>query len=256
MLKRFAIALAALSIGLMGCSQPPAQLASGAKETQGAKMLATTPRGDGSTTPTGIPLDADWKKQGYAFAVKNLKHPSWGLAHAERNLQNALSLAELEHLDVDRDVLFAAAYLHDLGGMPGHEKEGVDHAVRSAELAPSLLQSWGFPMAKLPKVKDAILSHVYYGTVSPTCPEAKVFHDADLLDFLGTMGTLRLVAATHELSSDATLASPLKIARQFADDLPGKLFTEAAKAQAKLRVSETQSFFRTLAPYTFNDNAL
>ena len=259
MLKNvFVVSAAALLVLLTACAHVPEAVNGAAfkKSPDAARALrhASSARA-GNTTLTGIPLDTPWKQQEYGFAVKNVKHPAWGLSHSERDLQIALALAAQESLSVDRDVLFAAAYVHDLGGIGTFQKPGVDHAVRSAELAEPLLKAWGFPMEKWPKVKEVILGHVYYGP-APTGPEARVFHDADLLDFLGTMGVSRLLAATQDGGPDATMAGSLKTAKSFAADLPGKLTTAAARQQAKIRVAEMNAFFETLAPYTFDGNAL
>ncbi|MDB5101425.1 MAG: hypothetical protein JWM80_5846 [Cyanobacteria bacterium RYN_339] len=250
--KTLSAMFAALAL-LTACGRVPE--ATVATPVQKATVAAAAKARADNATPTGLPLDAPWKQQEYAFAVKNVKHPAWGLSHAERDLQIALALAAQERLAVDRDVLFAAAYLHDLGGLKGFEKEGVDHGVRSAELAEPLLKAWGFPMAKFPKVKDVIMGHVYYGP-APTGDEARVFHDADLLDFLGTMGVIRLLAATQDGGPDATMAGGLKTAKQFATELPRKLTTAAAREQAKTRVAEMNAFFQTLDPYTYDGNAL
>lgn len=99
-------------------------------------------------TATGIPLDAECKVKLNDFAVENIVHQSWGYPHAERNYHSTLKLAELEGIEVDKDVLFAAALLHDLGGLPPYEQEGVDHGVRSAEIGIPLLLSFGFPKNK------------------------------------------------------------------------------------------------------------
>ncbi len=50
-------------------------------------------------------------------------------------------------------MLFAAAFLHDIGGFAPYEDPNVDHGLRSAQVAEPLLKSWGFPMAKFPQVK-------------------------------------------------------------------------------------------------------
>jgi uncharacterized protein len=264
MSKTHLLALAIATIALVsGCGSKPAQTGTdnhqGQVTTFSAHHSPASPLGKAKrsvdSTPTGILLDTAWKQQEYAFALKNVQHPAWGLAHAERDLQNALTLAAQEKLTVDHDVLFAAAYLHDLGGLGTFQKPGIDHAVRSAELAMPLLQSWGFPMEKWPTVKEVILGHVYYGP-APTGPEAKVFHDADVLDFLGTMGIVRIVATTEEEGPTATLAGPFKTLHEFATQLPGKLVTDAARAQAKVRVAEMNQFFQTLDPYAFEGNAL
>src|SRR3990167_1994427 len=87
------------------------------------------------TTPTGIPLDAAWKQKIYQYAINNVKHSAWGLAHAERDYQLSHQLANQEGITIDSDIIFAAAFLHDLGGIVPFKKEGMEHSARSVELA-------------------------------------------------------------------------------------------------------------------------
>lgn len=207
------------------------------------------------STSTGIPLDIEWKKLEYKYAQEHVVHPSWGLAHAERDYRNAVMLAEREKMIVDKDVLFAAAYLHDLGGIGSFQKEHVDHAVRSVELAEPLLRGWGFPMSKWASVKETILGHVYYGA-APTLPEAIVFHDADCLDFLGDIGIARLYAASSELSKgEANLADSTKAIVSLQKQIPEKLITNAAKADSLVRVAETNEFLNKLSLYNYDAKA-
>lgn len=140
-----------------------------------------------SSTPTGILLDSPWKSSLYKFAQDNIKHPSWGITHSERNYQLTKKLAEKEEIIIDEDVLFAAAFLHDLGGLAPYEKPGVDHAVRSAEIAGPILEKMNFPMEKLTQVQEIILGHGYYNPATGS-DVSKLFRDADILDFLGSIG--------------------------------------------------------------------
>src|SRR4051812_47073217 len=59
-----------------------------------------------------IPLDTPWKIAIHNFAIAHLQHSAWGVAHSERDYLLSVELAEKDGLAVDRDVLFAAAYLH------------------------------------------------------------------------------------------------------------------------------------------------
>ena len=95
-------------------------------------------------TPSGIPLDAPWKMVVYEFATSKLEHSAWGFQHSERDYQLALLLAESEGLLIDRDVLFAAAFLHDLGAFEPFAVAGAEH---SRSLQDSRLDSGanGFP---------------------------------------------------------------------------------------------------------------
>jgi uncharacterized protein len=189
-------------------------------------------------TLTGIPLDAPWKVRLYGFARKKLLHPAWGWTHSERDYALAFKIAASERLRIDSDVLFAAAFTHDIGAVGDFQKEGVDHAVRSAELAKPLLLQAGFPAAKWPAVEDAILGHMHDKTPSDR-PEAVVLHDADTLDFLGYIGVARRLAVTGNATD---YGSGLKRISDFADKLPTRLVTRTAKSMAQVRTAEMQAF--------------
>jgi uncharacterized protein len=202
-----------------------------------ARQEAASPPAEATATPAGIPLDSAWRRAVHAHAQANLAHPSWGWRHSERNYLLAMSLAEAEGLSVDADVLFAAAFLHDWGGIAPFASPGVDHAVRSVELAEPFLRDAGFPMEKFPAVRAAILGHMY--DKEPEGPEAIVMHDADALDFLGALGSARLLAATGE-GDDYDLA--LRRIERFAVDIPPRLKTEAAQRMAPERVAVMTDF--------------
>ncbi len=201
---------------------------------------------DQTQTPTGIPLDTPWKKEIYTFAVKNVKHPSWGVAHSERNYNLARELAKTDGIVLDGDVLFAASFLHDVGGIGSFAKQGVDHAVRSVEIAEPLLAQWGFPAAKMAQVKEMILGHVYYQP-APASEAAQAFRDADILDFIGAIGIARIFAITQEPgTADPSLGSMAKLAREFADTLPAKCSLKASEAVSKRRQFESKLFLDRL----------
>ena len=190
-----------------------------------------------TATPAGIPLDSAWRRAVYEQANTHLQHPSWGVRHSERNYVLGMALAEAEGLTVDADVLFAAAFLHDWGGIAPFAVAGKDHAVRSVELAGPFLTEAGFPMEKFPAVRAAILGHMY--DKEPEGAEAVVLHDADALDFLGALGAARLLAATADRPDyDQALG---RIER-FAVDIPPRLKTAAARALAGDRVEVMTDF--------------
>ncbi len=206
-------------------------------------------------TETGIPLDQPWKIQLYQFAQKNVVHPSWGITHSERDFQVTVALAKTQNSPIDIDILFAAAFLHDLGGIGSFQKEGVDHAVRSVELAGPLLQSFGFPMSKFDAVKEMILGHTYYGPV-PQSPQAQFFREADVLDFLGIIGITRILAITQEPGQSGKLSSTVGLLNKFIIELPTKLLSPYSKSLAIKRVKEMQDFMSVLKVETFGGKAL
>jgi len=193
-------------------------------------------------TLTGIPLDAQWKRTIYSFAREKLLHPAWGWTHSERDYQLASEVARKERLQVDTDILFAAAFTHDIGAIGDFQKEGVDHAIRSAELAEYLLRDAGFPVAKWPAVREAILGHMF-DKVAGSRAESIVLHDADALDFLGTVGVARRLSVTGTAHSYS--GGVAKIG-EFADRLPGRLVTGTAQRMSKIRVTEMRRFLQQL----------
>ena len=53
-------------------------------------------------TPTGILIDTNWKNALYEFALKNIRHPAWGIAHSERDYQMTKILAEKEKVELEQ----------------------------------------------------------------------------------------------------------------------------------------------------------
>jgi uncharacterized protein len=207
-----------------------------------------------TTTPTGILLDKPWKASLQEFAVKNVVHASWGYSHSERNYHNTKWISDAEGLQIDEEVLLAAAFLHDVGGLPGFEKEGVDHGVRSAEVGIPLLRAWGFPESKLAMVEQIIIDHIYYGP-KPTHPWARAFRDADMLDFLGAMGVSRILAATLEMGTYPSIKNSVNTIEALSKKLPPEFSFSSSKREGHKRLLETQNFLRTLKTYSFETKA-
>ena len=110
-----------------------------------AMLWATPAAGAVKMTATGIALDAPWKVTIYNLARTKFKHPAWGWQHCERNYQIALQLARGDRLIVDKDVLFAAAFLHDMAAFPPYEMKGVEHGLRAAYTSVAVLRNAAFP---------------------------------------------------------------------------------------------------------------
>ncbi len=198
------------------------------------------------TTESGIPLGAPWQHTIYEFAQSKLKHPARGWAHSERDCNLALELATAEKLAVDKDVLFAAAFLHDVGAIDPYSQDNVDHALRSTQVGEELLRQAGFPMEKFPAVKEAILGHMYDAIPSKR-GEAIVLHDADTLDFMGTIGVARQLSTTGD---ETDFSRSVATIEKGAEKLSSKLLTQAARAVGVERAQEMKSFLKTLEAET------
>jgi uncharacterized protein len=198
-----------------------------------------------SASESGIALDSNWKVAVYEFAKENLVHTAWGVEHYERNYLLGLDLAKAESLQIDEDVLFAAAFLHDMGVFEPYVVTDAEHSQTATENIESVLNSTDFPAKKIPDVKAAILAHMFYADV-PDNNTAIVLHDADTLDFLGIIGVTRILSLStrHPWASD--LQTAVATLENFSEQLPASLKTQAAKTMAEARVVEMRNFLETL----------
>jgi uncharacterized protein len=201
-----------------------------------------------ATTVSGIPLDAPWKATIYAFAQAHFHHPAWGWQHSERDYRLAMEVAHGDGMTVDPDVLFAAAFLHDMAAFAPYEEPKVEHGDVAARKSEPILRDAGFPMAKFPAVQSAMREHMYYTPVG-TIPEAIALHDADSLDFLGAAGAARILALTGEAKPDIQPA--LKTLRGFVTEIPPKLVTRTAKRIGAERAAELTRFLDSVREETF-----
>ncbi|HEV3092414.1 MAG TPA: HD domain-containing protein [Candidatus Cybelea sp.] len=214
-----------------------------------AVLLAVTPI---PQTATGIPLDAPWKVTIYDLARARFHHPAWGWQHSERNYRIALVLAQGDGLHVDTDVLFAAAFLHDMSAFMPCKDAKLEHGECAAQQSGAILSAAGFPMEKLPAVQAAERGHMYYSDPG-TQPEAIVLHDADSLDFLGDIGAARMLSLTGEGAQ--SFAPAVKALRKFVHDIPPRLITKTAQAMGAQRAAALQRFLDALNQQTFDGEA-
>ncbi|MGA7247165.1 MAG: HD domain-containing protein [Candidatus Cybelea sp.] len=204
-------------------------------------------------TATGIPLDAPWKVTIYDLARSKFHHPAWGWQHSERNYRIALELAQGDGLHVDTDVLFAAAFLHDMSAFMPCEDAKLEHGECAARQSGAILKAAGFPMEKLPAVQAAERGHMYYSSPG-TQPEAIVLHDADSLDFLGDIGAARMLSLTGENAE--SFAHAVKALRSFVHDIPPRLITKTAQKMGAQRAAELERFLDALQAETFDGQAM
>ncbi len=108
--------------------------------------------------------------------------------HVRRVVAMADRIARAE--GADRDVVQAAALLHDIGldeGRAGHETS-------AANRAKEILHTRGYDEAFCSNVAHAIEAHRFRSGPTPQTLEAKVLFDADKLDAIGAIGVARAFA--------------------------------------------------------------
>lgn len=181
--------------------------------------------------------------------IEDFHHPAWGLAHSRRVYALALQLAAELGAEVDEEALLAAAYLHDLGALGPHRQPGVDHAARSVQLLEAVLGPTDFPRAKLPLVQEIILGHTFHIPATESVA-VKVFHDADILDFMGYIGVTRLLAIVGLDDWAPDLPAAVALIRRFTGQLPPLLLTPPAQRIGAVRLAEMQAYLAALETET------
>lgn len=136
-------------------------------------------------------------------------------AHDREHVRRVMRLCD--HLaayypEADRDVLYAAACLHDIGRAAQFADPSVDHAQWGAQAAYAYLLSVGWEESRAAHVRDCIRTHRYRGHDQPATIEAKLLFDSDKLDVLGAIGVART------LLYNGTTGTPIYEPRELDDD--------------------------------------
>ncbi len=190
----------------------------------------------------------DWREKVRAFNMEHCKHPAWGTSHSERDYRLAKAMAATDKAALDDDVLFAAAYLHDIAAFKPYEKPDLDHSDVAADIVGQILAPTGFPMDKLPRVQAAIREHMYYRT--PTNPESLYLHDADALDWLGAIGAARIMALADPNGAQPDGPAVLPMLKENLRDVPARVLSPAGKALMPARRDLLAKWLETLSAET------
>lgn len=186
----------------------------------------------------------DWRAAVHRFAEVNLKHPAWGLSHSVRDYELAKELAGADQVTLDDDVLYAAAYLHDVAAFAPFSKADVDHQDEAARIVESMLAGTGFPMAKIEAVRGAIRTHMFGR--EPVGPEAIYLHDADALDWLGAIGVARVFGLVDPNGGSPDGPKVVQRLEHSLTMVPSRIVSKAGKARTPQRVRELEQFLRDL----------
>jgi uncharacterized protein len=181
---------------------------------------------------------ADWRDAVAAY-IREEALPVDKFGHQPRLYALARQIGE--GLEYDDDIVFAAAWMHDLGVFLGHRPKDPaelarwDHVPYTIAKTRELLAGWGFPAAKLEGVAEAIRTHQVRD--NPTQVEGILLREADILEQLGAIGALRALVKVGRDTRYSTFSSVLPVLRHAVDHFPSELRLNRAKALAAERVS-------------------
>lgn len=142
-----------------------------------------------------------------------------GFDHCKRVYELAKKLGKT----YDDEVLHAAAFLHDIN--IGKK----DHNLKSAAMAVKIIKN-KLPLHKIHEVSEAIINHGMSGR--PKSPEAILIHDADLLDYLGAIGFIRLSLMAKEWYARTGIYEILTLIRNLKNKIANSLLLNQSKSKA------------------------
>src|SRR5258707_6366034 len=185
----------------------------------------------------------DWRGSVARYIREQAKPPD-KLSHQPRLHQLAKQLADDQPFD--DDVLYAAAWMHDLGVFIGHRPEepallaAWDNVAYAVKEAPARLLEFGFPAEKIPLVAEALRTHLPPG--KPTSFEGRSLRDADILEQLGAIGIMRVVSKIGRDTRFVHFADALRVLRGNLGRLPAQLHLRSALALAEPRLRILKAF--------------
>jgi uncharacterized protein len=191
-------------------------------------------------------MSGHWREELRGY-LRRQANPSYKYTHQPRlyALTQEIAAAAVPTPSYDDDVVFAAAFLHDLGVFVGHRPEDPsrlktwDHVGYACEHAPAILARCGFPADKLP-VLACIREHQPQD--DPQTFEATLLRDADMLEQLGAMGVLRTVTKVGSDTRFGSFADARDSLRRALEGLPGKLRLDASRRLAELKIATLTAF--------------
>ena len=186
----------------------------------------------------------DWRATVRQFALEHFHQPAWGFSHCVRDYELARELAREDKVALDDDVLYAAAYLHDMAAFAPWRKEGIDHADEAARIVDTVLAGTGFPEGKIEAVRGAIKTHMYGR--DPVGLEAKYLHDADALDWLGAVGVARIFGLVDPNGGNPDGPKAARMLGDYLASVPQRVLSVAGQRMAKVRAAQLRRFLDEL----------
>jgi uncharacterized protein len=152
--------------------------------------------------------------------------------------------------EYDDEVVYAAAWLHDIGVFIGHRPEDPDALARwdnvayAEERAPVFLEGIGFPRGKIGAVVEAIRTH--QATAYPVSIEGTIIRDADILEQLGAIAVMRTVCKIGRDQRFLTFTAAAESLRKALRVLPAEIRLDTSRALAQPKIEALRAFLAAL----------
>ncbi len=160
-------------------------------------------------------------------------------------VKNALVLAE--NLDADKEVVEAAAFLHDIGcTVEGYRDIDNIHHEHGAKIASDLLEKLGYNREFIERVAHCVLSHRARKGPSPETIEAEIVANADAMShFDAFIDLVRYFTLSLGSFEKAVLFVEKKIER----DWENKLTLPLAKEMAREKYNSIMILINSMKKY-------
>jgi uncharacterized protein len=186
---------------------------------------------------TSLDQTNDWRQEATDY-IRAQAQPIDKFGHQPRLYALASQLGQ--GTEYDDDIVFAAAWMHDLGVFLGHRPADPvqlarwNHVPYTIGRTRELLAEWAFPAHKIDAVAEVIGTHQPQD--EPITIEAVLLRDADILEQLGAIGAFRAISKIGRDTRYATFSSVVVVLRRAREELPTRLRTPAARQLALPRV--------------------
>lgn len=196
-------------------------------------------------------MTAGWRESVIEY-IRTEAKPEDKFGHQPRLYALAAEIGQ--GMEYDDDILFAAAWMHDLGVFLGHrpvdpeQLSRWDHVPYTIRRSRELLSGWGFPAEKLDAVAEAIGSH--QAKDDPRTMEGVLLRDADILEQLGAIGILRAFVKVGRDTRYPTFSSVLPVLDKAVNQLANQTRLSNSKVMAESRAKMLRSFLAVLRQET------
>jgi len=170
---------------------------------------------------------------------------NWAVAHANRLIELIKQIGS--GLSYDLHIVELAAYLHDWGAFPSYIQKNVEHAIRSRQVVEAeILPRLDLTPNQAASLLEAIELHDYRDPRPTQTNEALLLREADMLEFLGSIGMAREFARGPK---NVETCYQRILSRR--DAIQGHFTLPRAQGIAQVRLERMESTFQWLKEESF-----